>query len=114
MASYVAAEGYPCSGVFFLGYPLHPPGKTDKQRKDHLPRIPVPTLFVQGARDSFAKLDLLEQVVDEMGRGATLHVIADGDHSFKVPKRVGRTEDEVTQEILDVLDGWILSVAGNR
>ena len=113
MASYVAAEGYPCSGVFFLGYPLHPPGKTDKQRREHLPSIPVPTLFIQGERDSFAKLNLIHEVVDEMGGGATLHVITEGDHSFKVPKRVGRTEGEVTQEILDVLDAWIGNVGEN-
>ena len=113
MASYVAAEGYPCAGVFFLGYPLHPPGKTDKQRRAHLSSIPVPTLFIQGARDSFAKLELVQEVVDEMGARATLHVIAEGDHSFKVPKRVGRTEGEVTQEILDVLDAWIGNVGEN-
>jgi hypothetical protein len=79
-----------------------------------LPKIPFPTLFIQGARDSFARLDLLQGVVDDMGERATLHVIAEGDHSFKVPKRLGRTEGEVTQEILDVLDAWIRTVGENR
>lgn len=79
-----------------------------------MPKISLPTLFVQGARDSFSKLDLLQGIVDEMGKRATLHVIADGDHSFKVPKRLGRTEGEVTQEILDVLDAWFRTVGENR
>ena len=114
MASYLTAEGYPCGGVFFLGYPLHPPGKTDKERRDHLHRIPVPALFIQGTRDSFGKPDLLQGVVDEMGGRAMLHVIDEGDHSFKVPKRLGRTEGEVTQEILDVLDGWMRRVGEKR
>ena len=114
MASYLVAEGYPCTGVFFLGYPLHPPGKVDKQRRDHLLKIPVPTLFIQGTRDSFAELHLLQGVVDEMGGRATLHVIAEGNHSFKVPKRLGRTEGEVTQEIVDVLNAWIRTVGENR
>ena len=114
MASYVAADGYPCRGVFFLGYPLHPPGRTDKQRRDHLPSIKVPTLFIQGARDSFAKLELLQDVLKEMKGRATLHVIDGGDHSFKLPKRLGRTESEVTQEILDVLVGWMHNAGENR
>lgn len=112
MASYLAAEGYPCAGVFFLGYPLHAPGKTDKLRRDHLPRITVPMLFIQGTRDAFGKLDLVQGVVREIGGRATLHLIEEGDHSFKVPKRVGRAEAEITQEILDVLTRWLRSVGG--
>ena len=55
MASYLVAEGYPCDGVFFLAYPLHPPGKPERQRKDHLPKIKVPMLFVSGTRDALTR-----------------------------------------------------------
>lgn len=75
MASYLVADGYPCQGLFFLGYPLHPPGKTEQLRKDHFPRVTVPTLFISGTRDSLCKLDLLRPVIDEMGKRATLHVV---------------------------------------
>jgi predicted alpha/beta-hydrolase family hydrolase len=114
MASYVAADGYPCAGLFFLGYPLHPPGQVDKLRRDHLPRIQVPMLFISGTRDSLCRLDLLQDVVADIGERATLHIIEGGDHSFKVPKRQGRSETQITEEILEVLVGWLRSAGGGR
>jgi predicted alpha/beta-hydrolase family hydrolase len=110
MVSYMVAEGYPCQGVFFLGYPLHPPGKTDQLRKEHLPSISVPILFLSGTRDALCKLDLLKPVVEELGSRATLHIVEGGDHSFKVPKKMGRSEEEVTGEIVDSIIRWIESV----
>jgi predicted alpha/beta-hydrolase family hydrolase len=107
MASYLVADGYPCRGLFFLGYPLHPPGKTEQLRKDHFPRVTVPTLFISGTRDSLCKLELLRPVVDEMGKRATLHVVEGGDHSFKVPKRTGRSEADVANEIVTAIAGWM-------
>jgi predicted alpha/beta-hydrolase family hydrolase len=110
MLSYLVAEGYPCRGVFFLGYPLHPPGKTDQLRKDHLPGIRVPLLFIQGTRDSLCKLELLAPVLEQLGPRASLHVLEGGDHSFNVPKRLGRSEAEITEEIVGALVGWMDSV----
>jgi predicted alpha/beta-hydrolase family hydrolase len=110
MVSYMVAEGYPCQGMFFLGYPLHPPGKTDQLRKEHLPSIRVPILFLSGTRDTLCKLDLLKPVVEELGSRATLHIVEGGDHSFKVPKKMGRSEEEVTGEIVDSITRWIESV----
>ena len=97
MASYLAAEGYPCDGIFFLAYPLHPPGKPDRPRKDHLPKIKVPMLFVSGTRDAFATLDLLEPLVKQMK--AKLHLLEDADHGFKVPKKYGRALKEVEEDV---------------
>ena len=111
MASYLVAEGYPCEGIFFLGYPLHPPGKTDQLRKDHLPSIKVPMLFIAGTRDSLSKLELLEPIIQELGPKATLHLIEGGDHSFRVPKRSGRTSDEIQEEIAQVVTRWLGSIA---
>jgi len=110
MVSYLAADGYPCQGIFFLGYPLHPPGKTDQLRKEHLPRIQVPMLFVQGARDPLCELDLLKPIMKKLGSRAILHVVDGGDHSFKVPRRMGRSESDVAEEIVDALSSWIDSV----
>jgi hypothetical protein len=112
MASYLAAEGYPCAGLVFLGYPLHPPGKTDRLRKEHLPRISVPMLFIAGTRDPLSRFDLLETTLDEIGERASLHVIEGGDHSFKVPKASGRSPAEVSREILDVIVRWLKGVSG--
>jgi predicted alpha/beta-hydrolase family hydrolase len=97
MASYLVADGYPCDGIFFLAYPLHPPGKRDQQRKDHLPRIRVPMLFISGTADAFADLDLLEPVVRDIG--ASLHLLEKADHGFRVPKSSGKSAREIEDEV---------------
>jgi predicted alpha/beta-hydrolase family hydrolase len=63
-------------------------------------------LFLQGTRDEFAQLDLLQQVVRGLGARATLHLIEEGDHSFKVPKRTGKTEADVMNELADTIQQW--------
>ncbi len=63
IASMCVADGMPAAGLVFLGYPLHAPGKPDKLRAEHLERIEVPMLFIQGTRDPFARPDLLAKVV---------------------------------------------------
>jgi uncharacterized protein len=68
----------------FLGYPLHPPGKPERLRADHLERISVPMLFLQGTRDPFARTELLEGVLERLGDRATLVPVEGGDHSFRV------------------------------
>jgi len=93
-------------GLAFLGFPLHPPGKPSVTRADHLFQVDVPMLFLQGARDEFAQLDLLTGVCDKIGSRATLHLIEDGDHSFKVPKRTGKTAEQVMGELADTIVAW--------
>lgn len=97
MASYLVADGYACDGIFFLAYPLHPPGKRDKQRREHLPKIRVPMLFVSGTADAFAELDLLKPLVKELG--ASLHLLEKADHGFKAPKSAGKTAREIEDEV---------------
>ena len=106
MASQLVAKGRPAAGLVFLGYPLHPPGQVGKMRDAHLGAIAPPMLFVQGTRDAFARWDLLEAVVARLPR-ATLHRVEDGDHSFRVLKRTGRTAAEVEAGILSAITGWI-------
>jgi predicted alpha/beta-hydrolase family hydrolase len=94
------------AGLVFLGFPLHPPGRPGITRADHLDRVAVPTLFLQGTRDDFADLTLLRQVVARLGTRATLHLIEGGDHSFKVLKRTGRTEADVMGELVGAVEEW--------
>ncbi|HJU57493.1 MAG TPA: alpha/beta family hydrolase [Actinomycetota bacterium] len=84
IASMCVADGMAAAGLVFLGYPLHPPGKTDRLRADHLARIRVPMLYLQGTKDPFARPEVLERVVAKVGDRATLHRIEGGDHSFRV------------------------------
>ncbi len=51
--SMAVAEGMPAAGLLLLSYPLHPSGKPDKLRTEHLPDVSVPGLLVQGTRDPF-------------------------------------------------------------
>jgi predicted alpha/beta-hydrolase family hydrolase len=94
-------------GLVFFGFPLHPPGKAGKSRADHLTSVEVPMLFLQGTRDEFAQLDLLREVVVSLGERATLHLVEQGDHSFKVPKKsTGKTEADVMNELADTIQQW--------
>jgi hypothetical protein len=93
-------------GLAFLGFPLHAPGKPGVERAEHLSRVAVPMLFLQGTRDDFARLDLLREVVSGLGTQATLELIDGADHSFHVPKASGRTDAEVLEGLCEVLAGW--------
>ena len=96
-------------GLAFLGFPLHPAGKPGIDRADHLSRIEVPMLFVTGARDALAEIELLEPVVARLGKRATLHVVDHADHSFKVAAKSGCTSSEAEAEALDAVADWIAS-----
>lgn len=71
------------AGLVFLGFPLYGAGREPSTtRADHLARVTVPMLFVQGSRDELASLDYLQPVVDALGARARLHVIAGADHGL--------------------------------
>jgi len=67
----------------------------------------VPMLFLQGARDDFASLDLLRPLVKRLGKRATLELFDDADHSFRVPARTGKKNDEVLREMLEKAAAWM-------
>lgn len=95
-------------GLFFLGFPLHAPGKPSKERAAHLASVTVPMLFLQGTRDDFAQLELLKPVVKKLGARAKLVLFDDADHSFHVPKASGRTDAEIFDAMIDALEAWIV------
>jgi len=102
-------------GLGFLGFPLHPPGKPSDERAKHLPDVQIPMLFLQGSRDDFADLQLLQPLCERLGTRATLKLFQDADHSFHVPARTGRKDSDVRVELLAALTGWIEAVlAGSQ
>ncbi|HYX27693.1 MAG TPA: alpha/beta family hydrolase [Pyrinomonadaceae bacterium] len=106
IASQVAAEDSDgIAGLVHLGYPLHPPGRLDKMRAEHLPKIKVPMLFVQGARDAFGTEDEIKTVIKKHRLKADLYTIAAGDHSFKVPKSL-KPQQQVYEEVMDEVARW--------
>jgi predicted alpha/beta-hydrolase family hydrolase len=108
MTSTAAAES-PLEGVrgiVFFGFPLHPSGRPSTGRADHLAAVDVPTLFVQGTRDTLADLDLLRPIVAGLPR-ATLLEIEGADHGFHVLKRSGRSDEAVADEVAGSVAGWM-------
>lgn len=109
IASYLGEEER-VAGMFFLGYPLHPPGKFEELRDEHLYSIRKPILFVSGTKDPFARMDLLEATIGRLGKSASTHRVEGGGHSFEVPKKSGLSQDEVMRSVIDSLLKWLNSV----
>ena len=108
IASQVAAsEARGLAGLVFLGYPLHPPGRPDRLRSAHLQDVKAPMLFVQGSRDAFGTPAELQPIVSQLEPAADLFVVEGGDHSFKVPKSAGITQEQVYDVVLDRVAQWV-------
>lgn len=110
-----AAAGEPLPGVrglAFFGFPLHAPGRDSTERGAHLAEVGLPMLFLQGTRDKLANLDLLKPLLADLRPRPKLHVVDEADHGFHVPKRSGRTDADVLDELCDVFAAWAGEVAG--
>ena len=99
-------------GLIFLGFPLHPPNQPSDSRAEHLERVLIPMLFIQGTRDEFAEPTRLAPVIARLGARASFHPVDAADHSFHVPARTGRTDAEVRTEWLRGLAAWVGSLPG--
>jgi predicted alpha/beta-hydrolase family hydrolase len=107
MASLAAAEGsIDPAGLVFYAYPLHPPGREDRLRFEHLPRVRVPMLFVSGTRDSMARSDLLEDAVARLGAVASLVWLDGADHGYAVPRRSGFTREALLAHVARETAAW--------
>lgn len=99
-------------GLAFIGFPFHPPGRVSDERAEHLADVQIPMLFLQGTRDEFGDLPLVQKITADLGSRATLKLFQDADHSFHVPARSGRKDHQVMGELLDTLAAWILAGGG--
>ena len=98
-------------GLVFVGFPLHPPGKPGDERGAHLFDVQIPMLFLQGTRDEFAELSLLQDMIKKLGARATLKLFDDADHSFHVPARTGKKDPQIRAEMAEAMAEWMLQVA---
>ena len=105
-ASMLAADGFDCSALLLLAYPLHPPGKPDQLRDAHLPSINVPVLCFNGTRDPFCSQTLMEEVLKRVKTQWEMHWVEGADHSFHVPKSSGKTDGQVLNEMADQISDW--------
>ena len=93
-------------GLVFFGFPLHPPKQPATKRGDHLSKVTIPMLFLQGTRDTLADLTLLRPICANLGSKATLHVIDTADHSFGVLRSSGKTDAQVLRELAQTTAAW--------
>jgi predicted alpha/beta-hydrolase family hydrolase len=106
MSSHANLKELGVQGLIFVGFPLHAPGKPGLARGEHLAEVGLPMLFLQGTRDTLAKLELIEELTSGLP-SATLHVVDGADHGFHVLKRSGRTDDEVITELAQTTRTWV-------
>ena len=110
MCSMVAAgaDGEPppaeLRGVVAISYPLHPPGRPDNLRVEHLPEIQVPCLFVHGTRDPFGSPDELEHWTATIPGPVTHHWVDGGRHDLK------GADAEVAGAVVD----WLATALSGR
>ena len=105
-ASMLAADGFACDGLLLMAYPLHPPGKPEKLRDGHLPRIAVPTLCLNGTRDRLCDRELMESALERTRPTFRMHWLEAADHGFHVLARSGRKDPVVMDEVAEVVRGW--------
>ena len=104
----MVAEGLlPVTHLIFLGYPLHPPGRREKLRDSHFDHIETPMLFFAGTRDSLCDLATLNRVLERLSAPWELQIIEGGDHSFRLPKSAGRSQEEAYERILQRTLVWL-------
>jgi len=105
MCSMAVAEGLPAAGLVLLSYPLHPPGKPERLRVEHLPQLAVPCLFVSGTRDPFGTPDELEAATATIAGPVTHHWVEGGAHDMR------RADDEICAAVVSWIDA-LPSLAG--
>ena len=81
------ADGLPSAGLVLISYPLHPPGRPDRERTEHFPQLEVPCLFISGTRDAFGTPDELESAARAIPGPVTHHWIDGKDHALRGTER---------------------------
>ena len=99
MCSMAVADGLPASALVLLSYPLHPPGRPDKLRIEHLPALRVPCLFVSGTKDPFGTPDEIEAHAATIAGSVTFVWVEGAGHEWR------RRDDAVAQVVADWLAG---------
>jgi uncharacterized protein len=102
MCSMAVAEGLVpnAAGLILISYPLHPPGKPDKLRVEHLPLLTIPCLFVSGTKDTFGTPAELEAWTATIP-GEVTHVWLD---------RKGHDLKNADEQIVDAVTSWLAAL----
>jgi uncharacterized protein len=96
-----SARNLGAAGCLALAFPLHAPGRPEKSRVEELRAARVPTLVIQGERDTFG-------TPEEFPPGTDLAVVPFADHSFKVPKSAPVSQDDALAILVEAALEWIV------
>ena len=107
-----AEDPLACLGLLLLGYPLHPAGKPEKLRVEHLPRLTMPVRFVSGTRDALAGEIALTEAARQVRGPVTFHWLDTADHGFRPLKASGRTIGEVLADVAAFSVDWVRALPG--
>ena len=108
IASQVVANQTAVDALALFAYPLHPPGRPEQRRDAHLASIQVPTLFCSGTNDAFATPEELREAATKVP-SSLVHILDGADHSFRAPKRVRPSQEQIWREAVDALIDWLPS-----
>jgi len=100
ICSMAVADGLPAAGLVLISYPLHPPGKPDRLRIEHLPNVRVPCLFISGTRDAFGTPAELEAATKSIAAPVSHVWIEGAAHDLK------RADERVADEVL----AWLRAI----
>ena len=103
----LVADRLHAEGVFLLGFPLHPQDKPEKSDPDVLFRSTTPMLFIQGTRDRRCNGTTLRNALRKVGAPVEIYDVEEADSAFHVPKKSGRTDEQVQAETFGVLSTWL-------
>ena len=112
-AAHTATGRLRLEGLILLGYPLHKQDDPEEIRADRLYRVVSPLLMVQGTKDRHCDLPTLRKTLMRVGAPWHLHTVAEADHQLKTAKKSGRSPEDVANEIMATLDGWISQTLGD-
>jgi predicted alpha/beta-hydrolase family hydrolase len=101
------ATGLGAIGCLAISFPLHPPGRPEKSRVAELTGAGVPTLVVQGERDSMGR-------PEEFPQGTDLVVVPAADHGLRVPAGAALSQAESLALVVEAVREWLeREIAGN-
>jgi predicted alpha/beta-hydrolase family hydrolase len=107
VAAGLVADRLHADGLFLLGFPLHPQDKPEESDPNVLFRTTAPMLFIQGTRDRRCKGTALRTALRRVGAPIELYDVEDADSAFHVPKKSGRSTEQVHAEVYNVLSTWL-------
>lgn len=110
MATHLVAGGYEAAGVVLYAYPLHPAGKPEKLRIDHLGDVTVPLLFFQGTSDALSRMPLFDEHIRPLPN-AEVELLDGAGHS---PKGGGWTYESTADTLAQATAAWILRISSGR